>query len=129
MIRRILMATLTVSAAAVPVAARADSPAAYRSVALSTSNATVTPGRCSTSTRAAVYYTDPGKQGPPAGSGITVTSGTGATAAIVSSAAAWRNGVSSVTYSLRLPDSSQAVRWETAFQVPETVCLIRRVAA
>jgi hypothetical protein len=101
MIGRFLLAAASVVAPA--TAAHLESPAVYRGVVLSTSDATVTPGKCSTTTRAAVYWTDPDRQGPPAGSGIVVANKeTGAAAQVVTSTASWRNGVSSVTYAVRL---------------------------
>ncbi|MGX6606505.1 hypothetical protein ACWKSP_30925 [Micromonosporaceae bacterium Da 78-11] len=101
MILRLLMATVSTAALGTP--AHAVSPVVYRGVALSTGDTTVTPGRCSTTMRAAVYYTDPDRQGPPAGSGIVVAAkSTGTAVGIAGVVEGWRNGVSSVTYSLRL---------------------------
>ena len=104
MIRRCLVAVASVASLLVPAnAARADSSAVFRGVVVSTSAATITPTRCSTSTRVGVYYTDPDRSGPPAGSGIVVTNAaTRSAAAVVSGTTGWRNGVSSVTYVLRL---------------------------
>jgi hypothetical protein len=104
LIRRLLAATTAVAAIGAPaVPAYAMSPAVYRGVLLSTVNAAITPGKCTTTTRAAVYYTDPDRQGPPAGSAIEVAnSATGAAAGVVGRTVSWRNGVSSVTYAVRL---------------------------
>lgn len=105
MIRRLLAATTALMAAlaAPAVPAYAESPAVYRGVALSTSNATIAPGRCSTTTRVAVYYTDPEQQGPPPGSGIVVTeASTGAAVSVAGAAVSRRNGITGVTYALRL---------------------------
>jgi hypothetical protein len=104
MVRRILVTTAWVASLLLPcAAAHADSPAVFRGVVLSTGNATITPLACSTTTRVGVHYTDPDRQGPPPGSGIVVTNAAAnSTAGIVRSTAAWRDGVSSVTYVLRL---------------------------
>jgi hypothetical protein len=103
LIRRLLAATAVAAVGAPAVPAYAMSPAVYRGVVLSTVNAAITPERCTTTTRVAVYYTDPDRQGPPAGSAIEVTnSATGAAAGVVGRVVSWRNGVSSVTYTVRL---------------------------
>jgi hypothetical protein len=102
--RRVLAATTSVAALLGPAAAaHADSPVVLTGVVLSTGNATVSPATCSTTTRVGVYYADPDRHGPPAGSGIVVTNAAaGLTPGIASSDVRWRNGVSSVTYGVRL---------------------------
>lgn len=102
--RYLAMMTASVAVLGAPAApAYADSVATYRGVAVSAGDVTVTPEKCSTTTRVAVYYTDPDRQGPPPGSRIGVSnSKTGAAVEVVGRVVGWRNGVSSVTYSLRL---------------------------
>ncbi len=99
MIRHCLVAAASVATLPVPAAAQADRPAVLRGVVLSTRDATVLPLKCSTTTRVGVYYTDPDRQGAPPGSGIGLSN---PAAAIVGSTSDWRNGVTSVTYRIRL---------------------------
>jgi hypothetical protein len=99
MIRRCLVGTIAVASFLVPAAAQAGGPVTLRGVVLSTRDAVIRPLQCSTSTRVGVYWTDPGRQGPPAGSGLVLSN---PAAAVVGSTPSWRNGVSSVTYRIRL---------------------------
>ncbi|MET0419160.1 MAG: hypothetical protein ABW022_24360 [Actinoplanes sp.] len=94
-----LLVVVVASVAGLIVPAAAERPAVLRGVVLSTSDATVMPLKCSTTTRVGVYYTDPDRQGAPSGSGIVLSN---PAAAVVGSTSGWRNGVTSVTYVIRL---------------------------